>query len=150
MLKGAVLHPEILSALAAAGHGGKLLISDGNYPHNTKPNPRAKLVFANFAPGLVDAATLLRLVCSLVPIERVEVMATEKTGAYAMKEDPPIWSSYRKVLKEHSDFAGDLTPLEKPAFNRAAREEDVCLVIASGETQIYANLLITIGVVSPR
>ena len=40
MLKLPVLHPEILSALASAGHLAKVLISDGNYPHNTKPNPQ--------------------------------------------------------------------------------------------------------------
>jgi L-fucose mutarotase len=52
MLKLPVLHPEILSALGSAGHLATVLISDGNYPHNTKPNPRAKIVWANFVPGV--------------------------------------------------------------------------------------------------
>src|SRR5579863_3721222 len=91
MLKTTVLHPEILSAVAAAGHGSKILISDGNYPHITKPNPRARIVWANFTPGVVDAATVLRIVCHLVPIELVEVMAPARSGAYAMASDPPIW-----------------------------------------------------------
>lgn len=147
MLKGRVLHPEILSALGAAGHLGKVLISDGNYPHSTRPNPRAKVVWANFVPGVVDAVTVLKMVSDLIPIEKVEVMEPERSGAYAMAEDPPIWTEFRRVLRERSDFRGELTPLTKPDFNVQARAEDVCLVIATAETQIFANALVTIGVV---
>ena len=150
MLKTSVLHPEILAALAGAGHLAKVLISDGNYPHSTKPNPRAKLIYANFTPCVVDACTLLKMICDLVPIEAVEVMAPERSGAYAMQTDPPVWTRYRKILAGHSDFSGPLTELDKPQFNQAAREEDVCLVIASAEQEIFANLLITIGVVRHR
>lgn len=147
MLKTSVLHPEILAAVAGAGHLARVLITDGNYPHSTKPNPRAKLVYANFTPGVVDAATLLKMICDLVPIEAVAVMAPERSGAYAMQTDPPIWTRYRKILADGSDFRGSLTELDKPRFNQAARDEDVCLVIASAEQEIFANLLITIGVV---
>ncbi len=147
MLKIPVLHPEILSALGSAGHLGKVLISDGNYPHSTRPNPRAKIVWANFIPGVVDAVTALKIVARLVPIEAVDVMEPARTGAYAMTTDPPIWADFRKVLAEESDFRGNLSPWQKPEFNERARGDDVCLVIASAETQIYANILITIGVV---
>jgi L-fucose mutarotase len=147
MLKIPVLHPEILAALGSAGHLGKILISDGNYPHNTKPNPTAPIVWANFTPGVLDAVTVLKMICDLVPIEKVEVMEPARTGMYAMQEDPPIWADFRKILAERSDFNGDLTPLQKPPFNEQCQTEDLCLVIATGETQIYANILITIGVV---
>jgi L-fucose mutarotase len=147
MLKLSVLHPEILAALGRAGHLAKILISDGNYPHNTKPHPAAPIVWANFIPGVLDACTVLKIVAELVPIEKVEVMAPERTGAYAMSHDPPIWNEFRKILKERSDFKGELTQLDKPGFNAVARQEDLCLVIATAETQIFANILVTIGVV---
>jgi L-fucose mutarotase len=147
MLKTKLLHPEILASLAASGHLAKVLISDGNYPSSTKPNPRAKVVWANFTPGVVDACTILKLLCELVPIEAVEVMAPALEGAYAMKTDPPIWRDFRAILASQSDFRGELTQLDKPAFNERAREEDVSLVIATAETQIYANIMLTIGVV---
>jgi L-fucose mutarotase/ribose pyranase (RbsD/FucU family) len=41
-----------------------------------------------------------------------------------------------------------MQPHQKPGFNQLARSEDVCLVIATGEMAIYANILITIGVVN--
>jgi L-fucose mutarotase len=147
MLKLPVLHPEILSALGSAGHLATVLISDGNYPHNTKPNPRAKIVYANFVPGVVSATTALEMVCDLVPIEKAEVMAPDKTGEYAMKDDPPIWAEFRKILHARSDFRGELTPLFKPQFNQQARADDLCLIIATAEQRIWSNILLTIGVV---
>jgi len=32
MLKTQLLHPDILAIIARAGHHGKILIADGNYP----------------------------------------------------------------------------------------------------------------------
>ena len=39
MLKTRLLHPEILNALARAGHGSRVLIADGNYPFATEAAP---------------------------------------------------------------------------------------------------------------
>jgi L-fucose mutarotase len=39
--------------------------------------------------------------------------------------------------------------MERFAFYDAARDPDLALVIASGERRIFANILITIGVVPP-
>ena len=38
MLKGNLIHPQILSALGTAGHGATILIPDGNYPVVTGAN----------------------------------------------------------------------------------------------------------------
>jgi L-fucose mutarotase len=147
MLRSKLLHPEILGGLASAGHLAKVLIADGNYPSSTKPNPRAKIVWANFTPGIVDACTVLRLICGLVPIETVEVMAPARSGMYAMAHDPPIWEEFRKILRQDAGFGGDLVQLQKPEFNLQAQAEDLALIVATAETQIYANILLTIGVV---
>lgn len=147
MLKAKLLHPEILGGLASAGHLATILIADGNYPSGTKPNPRAKVVWANFTPGVVDACTILRLISGLVPIEAVTVMSPAESGRYSMANDPPIWQEYRKILTETADFRGEFLFKEKAEFNRDTQSEDLALVIATAETQIYANILITIGVV---
>jgi L-fucose mutarotase len=146
MLKIPVSHPEILHALGSAGHLSKILISDGHYPHGTHPNPRAKIVWANFAPGVLDAVTVLKLVADLVPIEKIELMEPERSGPYAMADNPPIWKRFEEVLSTHSDFRGEMTPLQKPPFNEQARSDDVCLVIATAEMETFANVLVTIGV----
>ena len=147
MLKTPVSHPEILAALASAGHLSKVLISDGHYPHATHPNPRARIVWANFRPGLLDAVSVLEMLADLISIEEVTVMEPARTGPFAMTDNPPIWKRFEQSLAARSDFRGSLTPLQKPQFNDLARSTDVCLVIATGEMEIYANALITIGVV---
>jgi L-fucose mutarotase len=148
MLKYQLLHPDILSALACAGHGSKILISDGNFPHITKKNPAAEIVFLNLAPGLVTVTEVLKVLISAVPVESAEVMDYARSGPYALKQDPPVWDEFRTLLKS-AGTAADLVKIERSAFYDAARGDDVCLTIATGEQGIYANLLLTIGVVKP-
>ncbi|BAM03790.1 RbsD/FucU family protein [Phycisphaera mikurensis] len=149
MLKTSLTHPEILGVLGRAGHLARVLITDGNYPHSTRRNPAASTVWANFRPGLLGGATALELVCDAVPVEAVAVMEPEREGAYAMTGDPPVWAHYRRVLAERAGFTGGFDALQKPAFNREAMSEDLCLVIATGEQALFANILLTIGVVQP-
>lgn len=139
MLKTTLLHPEISYALGAAGHGSKVLISDGNYPHTTGSNPAAEKVFLNLAPGLLTATDVLKVVASAIPVEKAEVMAT------ADGSEPPIFEEFRGLLPGTT-----LDPLERFAFYDAASDPSVALVIATGEQRIYANILLTIGVVMPQ
>ncbi|MDW8261983.1 MAG: RbsD/FucU domain-containing protein [Phycisphaerales bacterium] len=147
MLKFPVLHPEILRALASGGHASRVLITDGNYPHVNRPNPRAPIVWANFVPGVLDCCTALQMICQAVPIEAVHLMAPDKTGAYALASDPPIWSRFREILHQYAGFSDPPALLPKPQFNELAAGPEVCLVIATAETAIWANVLLTIGVV---
>lgn len=146
MLKTQLLHPQILAALARAGHGSKVLISDGNYPHWTTRGPNAEVVYLNLAPGKPTVTEVLEVLLSAIPVEAAEIMDTNKTGPYTMKEDPTIWNEFRQILKS-AGLNFDLTKVERFAFYDKAKEPSVCLVIATGEQRIYANLLLTIGVV---
>jgi L-fucose mutarotase len=139
MLKTRLLHPEILRALGGAGHGAKVLIADGNYPFGTGSGPEATRVHLNLAPGLVDAVEVLEVLATAIPIEAAEVM-TPAEGA-----EPAIFAEFRAVL----GAAIPLSPLGRFEFYEAARRRDTTLVIATGEQRIYANLLLTIGVVKP-
>jgi L-fucose mutarotase len=53
VLRFPLIHPSLLAALAACGHGGKVLIADANYSHSTNAHPRAALIHLNVRPGLV-------------------------------------------------------------------------------------------------
>ncbi len=149
MLKQQLNHPQILEALAAAGHGSKILITDGNYPASTTLGENADLVHLNLCPGRLTGTEVLEAICSAVPIEGAAVMETLKEGPYAMTEDPSIWAEFRTIL----DAAGnkiEFEQIERFAFYDAAGEPEVALVIQTGEQRIYANLLLTIGVVLPE
>ncbi len=146
MLKSQLLHPEILRVLGRAGHSSRVLIADGNYPCSTRLGPRATLVNLNVSPGLVSCTQVLDALLTAIPVEAAAVMETLKTGPYAMLQDPPIWDEFRQCFtKAKVDVA--LQRIERFAFYDTAGAEDVCLTIATGEQRIYANLLLTIGVV---
>src|SRR5689334_2121568 len=100
MLKGQLIHPQIIAALGRGGHSSKVLISDGNYPHWTKKGPNAEVVFLNLAPGLVGVTDVLKALLSTVMVEKAEVMEPMKTGPTSMKDDPAIWNEFRQILHE--------------------------------------------------
>jgi L-fucose mutarotase len=142
MLKGKLIHPEILGALGTLGHGSKILIADGNYPLGTKLSPSAHRVFLNLSPGLVTCTQVLEAILSTTPLEAAEVMNT------ADGREPPIFEEFRALIKA----AGSQVRLEgreRFAFYDAALADDVGLGILTGEGRIYANILLTIGVVKP-
>ena len=148
MLKSKLIHPQILHALAAAGHSSKILIADGNYPASTRLGPRAALVNLNLSPGLVTCTQALEALLSAIPVEAAHVMAYATTGPYALSAEPPIWQEFRTMLNTlKSDVK--LEPIERFAFYETAGASDVALTIATGDQRIYANLLLTIGVVKP-
>lgn len=139
MLKGRLIHPQILAALGGAGHGSQVLIADGNYPFGTGANPAAARVYLNLTRGSAPVDEVLAVLAEAIPIEAARVMMP------ADGVEAPIFASFRKVLPGNVK----LEALERFAFYDAARSGNVCLVIATGEQRIYANVLLTIGVVPP-
>jgi L-fucose mutarotase len=146
MLTTKLIHPTILEALGRAGHGSKVLIADGNYPCSTTLGRHATLVSLNLAPGIVSATQVLDALVGAVVIEDVAVMDTLKTGPYAVAEDPPIWQEFVDSLAS-AGAPTDLKRLERFEFYESVAGDDVALVVATAEQRIYANLLLTIGVV---
>jgi L-fucose mutarotase len=139
MLRYRLLHPDLARALGSAGHGSKILIADGNYPVGTGAAPGAARVYLNLAPGLVGVTDVLRVLVDAVPIEAAEVMLPVEGP------EPAIFAEFRKVLGDQPP----LTPHGRFEFYAAARGPDTAIAIATGEQRIYANLLLTIGVVKP-
>ena len=137
MLKTRLIHPEILRALGQAGHGSQVLIADGNYPVLTRSHGGAHRVYLNLAPGLVTATDVLGALVDAVPFEAASVMLPDAGP------EPTIFAEFRGLLP-----GIPLEPLGRYPFYDAARGPDLALVIATGEQRIYANLLLTIGVVT--
>ncbi|MBN1855005.1 MAG: RbsD/FucU family protein [Pirellulales bacterium] len=148
MLKGKLIHPEILEVLGRAGHGSQILIADGNYPFLTKLGPKARLVNLNVSPGLVNCTQVLESLLTAVPIEAAAVMQYSTEGPYALNRDPEIWDDFRAILK-NAGYTMELDRIERHQFYAVAGTPDVALSIATGEQRIFANLLLTIGVVMP-
>jgi L-fucose mutarotase len=145
MLKQQLLHGKILEVLARAGHHGKVLIADGNYPASSTLGPNAELVSLALSPGVVNCTQVLEALVSAVPLEAVNTMMYETTGPYALTADPPVWAEYRRVLAA-AGLKLELKPIEKWAFYEAVRTPDHVLTIQTADQQRFANLLLAIGV----
>jgi L-fucose mutarotase len=139
MLKTRLLHPQILEALGEAGHGAQVLVADGNYPLLTRSSAAAHRVYLNLAPGQLTVTDVLRVLLDAIPIEAAHVMLPD-SGA-----EPAIFAEFREMLPKVQ-----LQPLRRFEFYDAARGPDLALAISTGEQRIYANLLLTIGVVLPE
>src|SRR5258708_36021827 len=95
MLKHHLVHPKINEVLSRAGHHGKVLIAEGNYPASSTLGPNAELVSLNLSPGIVTWTQVLEALASALPIEEANTMAYETTGPYALRQDPPSSAEYR-------------------------------------------------------
>ena len=138
MLRGRLLQPDILRALAANGHGSKVLIADSNYPYETHRGPNAEVVYLNLEPGRLLVTEVLEVIMDAAPIESAEVMLP------ADGTRPPIYDEFESRL------GSQVNPLGRFDFYDAVRSEDTCLVVATGEQRIYACVLLTLGVIPPH
>jgi len=136
MLKIDCLHPEMLKTTACMGHGDKLLIVDGNYPVDTNTNKEAVKIYLNLTRGIPNVTNVLDVISKTIAIEKAEVMMPDSG------QEPQIYDEFRKVigngmeLEKHSRFE----------FYDECKKEGLKMVIITGETRIYANLLLTMGV----
>lgn len=139
MINYGLTHPVLLAALAQSGHGTRILIADGNYPHNTGAPPGAVRIALNLRPGMLTVDQILEVLIDAVPLEAATVMTPPNGG------EPPAVHGYRDLLGAEVPVNG----IGRFDFYAAARQPDVAVLIASGDTRPYANVLLTIGVRSP-
>ena len=139
MLRFPLIHPPLLAALAAAGHGGRVLIADANYSHSTNVNPAAALIHLNLRPGLVTVDQVLEPVLAAVPVEDATVMRPHDGST------PEVFGRYRELLGPEFD----LRPLARLDFYAECRQPDLAVCVATGDQRLYANILLTIGYITP-
>lgn len=138
MLRGNLLHPEILAALAGAGHGARILVADANYPFSTHSQNDAIVVYLNLAPGIVTVPQVVEKLAEACPIESAAI-------------NVPASGEESEVAKEVRGILGPDVPVQalgRFEFYDAVRTPDLCLVVATGDTRIYSCALLTIGYIA--
>jgi L-fucose mutarotase len=139
VLRSPLLHPPLLAALGAAGHGARILIADANYSHSTNIGPRAALIHLNLRRGLVTVDQVLEPVLATVPVEAVTVMRPDDGST------PAVHARYRELLGDGLP----LRPVERLSFYAECRQPDLAVCVATGDDRLYANVLLTIGYLEP-
>ena len=144
MLRGIprLLTPELLKVLCEMGHGDTLVLADGNFPRNAY-GEHARIVRMD---GL-GIPELLRSILPFFPLD--SYVEKPLTLMQLVPGDPvktPIWNVY-EGLAEQYDPRGKLAigHLDRCTFYEKARR--AYAVLATGETALYANLILQKGVV---
>ena len=61
------------------------------------------------------------------------------------KTETPIWEQYRSLIEKHAGLAEPFELIERFAFYERAKK--AYAIIATGESALYANLILKKGVV---
>ena len=141
MLKGipAILSPELLKVLMEMGHGDTLVLADGNFPGASMAKRLVRLD-GHGVPDLLDAILQLFPLDRYVP-EAVQLMQVVKGDTV----ETPIWDTYRKNIAKHEPDAA-IGFVERFAFYELSKQ--AYCIIQTGESALYANVLLQKGVVT--
>ncbi len=144
MLKGIpkILSPELLKVLCEMGHSDRLVISDGNFPAQSMgKNAIVIRCDGHGVPELLDAILQVFPLDTYVekPVNLMEVMPGDTV-------ETPIWDVYKEIIAKH-DARGAKTVgnIERFAFYEEAKT--AYAIIATGESALYANIMLQKGVV---
>ena len=131
-----ILSPELLKVLMEMGHGDEIVIGDGNFP-GASVNDRCLRCDGHNVPELLEA------ILKLFPLD------TYQKPAYIMAKPPgdtvetPIWDKYAEIIKPYTDEK--LVQIERFEFYERAKK--AYAVVMTGESALYANIILKKGVV---
>lgn len=144
MLKGIpkILSPELLKVLAEMGHSDRLVIADGNFPAESMgKNAIVVRCDGHGVPELLDAILQVFPLDTYVekPVNLMEVMPGDPV-------ETPIWDTYKEIVKKHDERGSKAVGnIERFAFYEEAKT--AYAIIATGESAVYANVMLQKGVV---
>jgi L-fucose mutarotase len=147
MLKGIpkILSPELLKVLCEMGHSDRIVIADGNFPCESMGKDAIVIrCDGHGVPEILDAILTVMPLDAYVekPVNLMELMPCD-----IGKIDTPIWDEYKAIVKKH-DERGEAAVgnIERFAFYDEAKT--AYAIIATGESAVYANVMLQKGVVT--
>lgn len=132
-----IISPELLKVLMEMGHGDEIVIGDGNFPA------------ASIAQRLVrldghGVNEILDAVLRLMPLDTYVEAPVALMDNNGDGEQPPIWDDYKKTVAAN-EGEKKFELVERYAFYERAKK--AYCVVATGETAVYANIILKKGVV---
>ena len=122
------------------GHTDEIVISDGNFPSGTYSQRLIRLDGHN-VPEVLEA--ILKLLPLDTYVEKPAVLMQVVNGDTVV---PTIWEDYREIVKRNHDEFTDFEYMDKWDFYE--RSKKAYAVVVTGESALYANILIKKGVVT--
>ena len=135
-----IVSPELIKVLMEMGHGDEICLADGNFPSQSM----GKRVVRLDGHGTSE---ILKAILEYFPLDTSvqSPVALMETGD--SMPQPQIWSEYKRII-ESGEEAGafkNFDMVERFAFYERAKE--CYAVVATGETALYANIILKKGVV---
>ncbi len=141
MLKGipAVLSPELLKIMMEMGHSDTIVLADGNFPGAAMARRLVRLD-GHGIPEILSAMLTFFPLDTYVekPVNLMQVMPGDTV-------ETPIWDTYKAFVLEKAPGA-EIGEVERFEFYEMAK--DAYCVVQTGETALYANILLQKGVVT--
>jgi L-fucose mutarotase len=134
-----IISPELLKILCEMGHGDEIVIADGNFPAAAL----AKRLVRLDGHGVPE---ILSAVMKLFPLDTyvdANVMFMEVAKGDAAV--PVIWDEFKKIVTEAEGNKVKIKEIERFAFYE--RCKTAYAVVASGESALYANIILKKGVI---
>ncbi|HIT08468.1 MAG TPA: fucose isomerase [Candidatus Merdivicinus faecavium] len=141
MLKNipSILTPDLLKILMEMGHSDELVIADGNFPRNAHPE-RVVRLDGHGIPEILDA--ILRFLPLDSYVEHPTILMAVMDGDPYV---PEIWEEYRRIAAKYEPDGAREEAIDRFAFYERARK--AYAVVTTGETALYANIILKKGVV---
>ena len=146
MLKGIpkILSPELLKVLCEMGHSYRICIADGNFPAESMgKNAIVIRMDGHGIPEILDAILTVFPLDEYVetPVTLMDLMARDKG-----KVKTPIWDTYAEIVTKH-DARGSAAIGNIDRFDFYEEAKKCYAIIATGESAIYANIILQKGVI---
>lgn len=137
-----LLSPDLLKTLCEMGHGDEIVLADCNFPAESH-NGRVIRLDAH------SGTEVLKAVMTVFPLDTY----ADNNAVFMQKVkgddlDTPIWEEYEKILYKAEGSAVKTCCEERFAFYE--RVKRAYAVIATGETSLYANLILRKGVITDK
>lgn len=133
-----LLSPELLATLCAMGHGDQIVLADAHFPGESL-GPNVIRADGLLIPDLLDAILPL-FVTDTFTDDSVLMMAPVEGDSADPTVEQAYWARIGKAWPE----TPAMKKLERMAFYEQAKEAFV--VVMTGDTKKYGNIILTKGV----
>lgn len=144
MLKGIepLLNPDLLHMLGSMGHGDELVIADANFP-------AASLARRLVSLSGVNTSRALQAILTVFPLDQyIEKPASVMAVVTESEAVPETYGDFQAILNAAEGSPVTMAKLERFAFYERAKQ--AFGIVATNETRLYGNILLSKGVVAPE
>lgn len=131
-----LLTPNLLKILMEMGHGDQIVIADANFPSSSLAKNLVRM-------DGIPATDILEAIMSVLPLDTYKEYSIALMAHGEEVEAPDIWGEFNEIIENSSEKYTE-EYVERFLFYEQAQKSYA--IVASGEKRLYANIILTKGV----